>query len=122
MTNEVNDVLNRIGVTTQITELKQLGKLSNIRKKPQTLLQTLPIENDVRLVLAKAHKKGTVPTEKGKFILPALSKENAVKENFCLKKRRELLEGKVPRNKPKFRNLESFNDGEKVDFGDNHEE
>ena len=31
-TNEVNDVLNRIGVTTQITQLKRLGKLSNTRK------------------------------------------------------------------------------------------
>ena len=32
-TNEFNDVLNRIGVTTQITELKRLGKFSNTRKK-----------------------------------------------------------------------------------------
>ena len=85
-TNELNDVLNRIGVTTQVMELKRLGKFSNTRKTPRTLLLTLPTEQDARLVLAKAHEK-TVLTEKGVFILPALSKEDAIKENLCLKKR-----------------------------------
>ena len=33
-TNEVNDVLDQIRVTTQITELKRLGKFSDTRKKP----------------------------------------------------------------------------------------
>ena len=73
------------------------------------------------MVLAKAHKKRTALTEKGVFILPALSKEDAIKENLCLKKRRELLEENVPRDKLKIRNLELFNDGKKVDLGDNHE-
>ena len=53
-TNEVNNVLNRKGVTTQITELKILGDVSNTRKKPRTLLLTLPTEPDARLFLAKA--------------------------------------------------------------------
>ena len=119
-TNEVNDVLNRIGVTTQITELKRLGQFSNTRKTPRTLLLTLPTEHDARLLLAKAHEK-TVLTEKGVCILPALSKEDAIKENLCLKKRRELLEENFPRDKLKIRNLELFNDGKKVDLGDNHE-
>ena len=80
-TNEVNDVLNRIGVTTQVTELKRLVKFSNTRKKPRTLLLTLPTEHDANLVLERYHEKRTVLTEKGVFILPALSKEDAIKEN-----------------------------------------
>ena len=55
------------------------------------------------------------------FILPALSKENASKENVCLRKRRELLEENFPRGKMKIRNLELFNDGMKVDLGYKHE-
>ena len=49
-TNEVNDVLNRIGVTNQITELKRLGKFSNTRKKPRTQFLMLSTEHDARLV------------------------------------------------------------------------
>ena len=121
-TNEENDALKRIGVTTQITEPKRLGNFSNTGKKPRTLLLKLPTEHDVRLILAKAHEKRTVSTEKVVFIKPSLSKEDAIKENLCLKKRRDLLEENVPRNKLKFRKLELFNDGKKVDLGDNHEE
>ena len=55
------------------------------------------------------------------FILPTLSKEDAIKENLFRKKRRELLEENVPRNKLKIGNLELFNDGKKLDFGYNHE-
>ena len=55
------------------------------------------------------------------FILPALLKEDAIKENLCLKKRRELLQENVPRDKPKNRKLELFKDVKKVDLGDNHE-
>ena len=117
----MNDALNRIGVTTQITDLKRLCKYSSTRKKPRTLLLTLPTEHDVRLALAKAHEKTTVLTGKGVFILPALSKGHAIKENLCLKKRRELLEENVPRDKLRIRNLEFFNDGKKVDLGDNHQ-
>ena len=118
-TNEVNDVLNHIGVTTQITKLKQFGKFSNTRKKPRTLLLTLPTEQDARLVIAKAREKQTVLTEKVVLILPALSKEDTIKENLCIK-RRKLLKENVPRDKLKIQNLDSFNDGKKVDLGDNH--
>ena len=55
------------------------------------------------------------------FNLPALSKEDAIKKNLCFKKRRELLEENVPSDKLKIRNVELFNDGKKVDLGDNHE-
>ena len=60
--NKVKDVLHQIGVTTQITELKRLGKFSNTGKKPRTLLLTLPTEHDARLILAKANEKRTVCT------------------------------------------------------------
>ena len=56
-TNEVNDVLKRIGVKTQITEPKRIGNFSNTGKKPRTLLLTLPIEYDVRLITRKPTKK-----------------------------------------------------------------
>ena len=55
------------------------------------------------------------------FILPALLKEDAIKENLCLKNGRELLEENFPRDKLKIRNLELFNDGKKIDLGDKHE-
>ena len=99
-TNEVKDVLNRIGVATQITELKRLGKFSNTRKRPRTLLLTLPTEHDARLVLAKAHVKRTVLTEKGVFILPDLSRQDAIKEKLCLKKRRELASAQLNTDQP----------------------
>ena len=85
-TNEVNGMLNRIGVTSQIMELKRLAKFSKTREKPHTLLLTIPTEYDARLILAKAHEKRAVLTEKSAFILPAFSKENAIKENLRLKK------------------------------------
>ena len=90
-------------------------------KEPRILLLTRPTEHTARLVLAKTHEKRTVLTEKVVFILPALSKEDAIKENVCLKKQRELLEENVPLDKMKLRNLELFNDGKKVDLVDNRE-
>ena len=46
---------------------------------------------------------------------PALSRDDALKENQMLKKRRELLDGAaVPKKKLKIRNLELYNDGVKV--------
>ena len=52
--------------------------------------------------------------EKEVYLLPALTKESAIKENEILKKRRQLLDEGVPREKLKIRNLELFNDGVKV--------
>ena len=87
-TNEINDVLKQIEVTTQKTELKRLGKFSNTRKKSRTLLLTLMTEHDARLVLEKAHEKRTVLIEKGVFISPAYSKEDTIKK-FCVLKNEE---------------------------------
>ena len=49
------------------------------------------------------------------FILPALSKEDALKENLILR-RRELLDQGVPAEKLKISNLELFNKGQKVEI------
>ena len=43
-------------------------------------------------------------------MLPALSRDDALKENQMLNKRRELLDGGVPKKKLKIRNLEVYND------------
>ena len=99
-------------------ELKRLGKFSNSRKKQQILLLTLPTDYDARIVLAKAQETRTVLTENGVFILPALSKEDAIKENLCFINEENYLR-KCSRNKLNIRKLELFNDGKKEDLGDN---
>ena len=48
------------------------------------------------------------------FLSCALSKEDSIKENLCLKRRREMLEEGVAWEKLKIRNLEIFHDGAKV--------
>ena len=48
------------------------------------------------------------------FLSRAPSKEDSIKENLCLKRRREMLEEGVPREKLKVRNLELIHDGAKV--------
>ena len=48
------------------------------------------------------------------FLSRALSKADYIKENLCLKRRREMLEEGVPREKLKIRNIELFHDGAKV--------
>ena len=57
-------------------------------------------------------------TKKNVYILPASSNEDAIKENQILKRRRELLDEGIPREKLKIRNLELFNDGVKIKFAD----
>ncbi len=115
-TNEaVQSILTTLGVKPQVTELKRLGKFDNPnRSKPRTLMVTLANEHEVRLVLAKSREKREELSEKNSFILPALSKEDSIKENLLLRKRKELIEANVPREKLKSRNLELWNDGVKV--------
>ena len=82
------------------------------------LMLSLSSEHDARLVLAKAFKRRHDLKDKGIFVLPALSKEESATENLCVKKRRQLLEQNVPREKLKIRNLEFYNDGFKVAIED----
>ena len=74
---------------------------------------TLSTEHEARLVLAKSFEKRDELRDEETYLLPALSKENARKENLCLKRRRELLDEGVPKEKIKIRNFELFKDGKK---------
>ena len=95
-------------------ELRRLGKFDKDRGKPRTLLVTFNTEHEARLVLAKSFEKRTELKEQKIFLMPMLSKEDAQKENLCLKKRRGLINNGVLPEKLKIRNLELFNDGKKV--------
>ena len=88
-------------------------KFSKERIKSRTLLITLSTEHEARLVLAKSFEKRDELRDEEIYLLPALSKEDARKENLCLKRRRKLLDEGVPKEKIKIRNFELFNDGKK---------
>ena len=88
-----------VGVRAQVTEpLKTLWKLDKNRTKPRTLLVSFPNEYDARLVLAKTHENRKQPFEKEMYLFPALNELDSVRENMCLKKRRELIKDYVPKN------------------------
>ena len=53
-TNEkLIEVLNSLGVSPKIEQLRQLRKFNKNRCKPRTLLVTMTNENDFRLVLSR---------------------------------------------------------------------
>ena len=114
-TEKVHEVLKKLGVKPQIEEIKRLGKFSKERIKSRTLLITLSTEHEARLVLAKSFEKRDELRDEEIYLLPASSKEDARKENLCLKRRRELLDEGVPKEKIKIRNFELFNDGKRDD-------
>ena len=64
-------------------------------------------------MLAKSFEKRDELRDEEIYLLPALSKEDARKENLCFKRRRELLDEGVPKEKIKITNFELFNDGKK---------
>ena len=104
-----------MGVTTNIIELRRLRKKDVEQKKPRTLLVILPNEHEARLTLARIHEHREQLKQKGMFILPALSKENDLKNNPALNRRKTLLDQKVPAEKLKIRILDLFNEGRKVE-------
>ena len=53
-------------------------------------------------------------SQRGVFLLPALRKDNALRENLVHQKRRQLIDEGVPRENIAIRNLELLNDGVKV--------
>ena len=67
------------------------------------------------LLLATARRKRDELSKANLYLLPALSREDAIRENQILKKRRELINNGVEREKLSVRNLELFLDGEKVE-------
>ena len=94
--------------------MKRLGKFDKTRIKPSTLLVTVRNEYDKKLIMAKSVDSREVLTEESIYFLPALSKADVIKENQVLKKRRELPDEGVPREKLKIRNFELFKDGKNV--------
>ena len=68
------------------------------------------------MVLAKAKEQREALSEMGINLLPASSKDDAMKEKLISKKRRDLLIKGVGRERLKIKNFELFNDGVKMDF------
>ena len=115
---EVKKILEIVDVQPNIVEMKRLGKFDEKRTKPRTLLLTVANHHEARLVLAKSLEKRTQLSERKIFLSPALTKEDAAKENQILKKRRELITEGVPKEKLRIRNLELFNDNVKVELNE----
>ena len=78
------------------------------------VLVTLANEHETRITLAKSREFRSHLVERNIYMLPALTRDDALKENQMLKKRRELLDGGVPKEKLKIRNLGLYNDRVKV--------
>ena len=115
---EVKKILEIVDEQPNIVEMKRLGKFDEKRTKPRTLLLTVANHHEARLVLAKSLEKRTQLSERKVFLSPALTKEDAAKENQILKKRRELITEGVPKEKLRIRNLELFNDNVKVELNE----
>ena len=110
----LEEFLGTIGVNPKIVQFKSIGTFNKEGKKPRTLLVTLENPAAVNLVIAKNTEKRDEMKEMNIFLSRALSKEDSIKENLCLKRRREMLEEGVPREKLEIRNIELFHDGAKV--------
>ena len=111
---KLEEILGTIGVKPKIVQFKRLRTFNKERKKPRTFLVTLENPAAVILVIAKSAEKRDEMKEMNIFLSRALSKEDFIKENLCLKRSREMLEEGVTREKLKIRNLELFHDGAKV--------
>ena len=93
---------------------KDLENFEMIEKNSRAVLVTLANEHEARITLAKSREFRNNFVERNIYMLQALTKDDALKENQMLKKRRELLDGGIPKEKLKIRNLELYNDGFKV--------
>ena len=112
--NELNNLLKPIGANANVTGIQRLRKFRMIEKKPRAVLITLASEHETRITLAKSREFRNILVGRNIYMLPALTRDDALKENQMLKKRRELLNGGVPKEKLKIRNLEFYNDMFKV--------
>lgn len=116
---KVSYMMKIIGAEHEIVELRRLGKFDAVKTKPRTLLVTLQSPAAVNLVMAKSAEQRAKLKDMNLFISRALSKEDSIKENLCLNRRKELIEiGKVPRDKLKIKNFELWNDGVKVNLAE----
>ena len=83
--NEVNDLLNSIGANAHVTKIRRLGKFRIDRKKPRAVLVNLANEHETRITLAKSQEFRNSLVERNIYMLPALSRDDALKENRMLK-------------------------------------
>ena len=94
-TDEVHEILSEIGVRPEVKELKRLGEFKRERKKPRTLLVTFANEHEARLALAKSIEHREELAKRNIYLLPALSKEDALKENAAACKSKTITVGQV---------------------------
>ena len=85
--------------------MKRLGKFSKKRAKPRTILVTVSTEHEAIMVLAKNFENRDQLVDKNVHLTYALTNEEALNKNLCLKRRRELLNDGVPREKLKIGNF-----------------
>ena len=91
---ELNPI-NLIGGRTEIEEPKPSGKFNHERSNPRTLLITVSSDFEASLTISKSHQCRN-QLKKSVYTLPALSKEDAEKENALLMRRQELVKQGVP--------------------------
>ena len=108
---KLKEVMTEIGVDVKIERLQRLGKFDKERPTPRNVIVTLSNDWYVRILLAKIAENRKRMKEMGIHILPALSAEDAKRENMCLRKLRELLNNGITPSQPKLRNFELFQDG-----------
>ena len=74
--------MNEIGIEVKIDNVQRLGKFDRERSTPRNTIVTLSNNWDVRIVLAESSEKRTRMKEMDIHFLPALSAEDAKRENF----------------------------------------
>ena len=115
VTQKVNEVLNLIGEKSNLVELKRLGKFDE-KSKTAELAYNLLNWTRSRFDIGEGHGKTGSLGWNGHTSPSSVIKDDAINENLILKKRRDLLNEGVAREKMKIGNLELFSDGVKVDI------
>ena len=96
-TDEAQEVLDTVVVKSQIQELRRLGTFDKSQTKPRTLLVTLATDLEARLAVAKCIEMRENPAEES--LHPPSHDERKLQKKMCLKRRRELTEEGVHREK-----------------------
>ena len=110
----VSHILKTLGMEAEIVNLRWLGKLQKERPKPRAVLVTLPSATAVKLVRVKSLQRQQELKDLNVFVSRTLSIKDSCNKNICLKKRKELIEQGVERDKLKIRNFTKYNDGIEV--------
>ena len=114
-TQKVNERLNLIGEKPNIVELKRLGKFDEKSKTAELAYSLLKWTRSAFDIGEGQEKTGSLVWN-GHISPSSVIKDNAINENLILKKRRDLLNEGVAREKLNIRNFELFNDRVEVDI------